>query len=170
MLKIVVTGPESSGKSTLAAALAAALGLPWVPEFARCYLPALGRPYRKDDLQDLYAGQLAWEHWYAQNGPPQAPVLICDTDWTVLHIWAQHRYGPANGFLPPKPPQDRFYLLCQPDIPWEPDPLREHPTERWALYQRYQALLDAQSLPYRPLSGPHAERLARALAEIRKVL
>ena len=55
---ITIVGPESSGKTTLARQLAADLGCPWVPEYAREYLDGLGRTYEEDDLQIIARGQL----------------------------------------------------------------------------------------------------------------
>ena len=93
LLKIVVTGPESSGKTTLAAALAAALDTVWVPEFARTYLAHLGRPYERNDLINIRLGQAAWEEWYAQHlSTSPSHHLVCDTDWTVLHVWEAYKF------------------------------------------------------------------------------
>jgi hypothetical protein len=167
-LKIVLTGPESSGKTTLATQLAAALNAPWVPEFARFYLGSLGRPYERTDLPRILSGQMAWENWYLQKSEH---FLVCDTDWTVVYIWEQYRFIPDHPLIqiPPLSTLPVLYLLCAPDFPWQPDPLREHPEERSILFDRYQQLLNAQNLPFMVLSGSPEKRFAQAWQYIQDV-
>ncbi len=118
IFKIVLTGPESSGKSQMAEALASFLGAPWVPEFARFYVGHLGRPYGRSDLKAIGRGQKLWEQWfeakmrtgllYSEGGAQDVAggagffekmgvganrCLVLDTAWTVLQIWEQHVYG-----------------------------------------------------------------------------
>ncbi len=165
MIKVVFTGPESTGKTALAEALGQVLGMPWVPEFARYYVAHLGRSYERSDLTPIGRGQRAWERWVARQQPP---VLICDTDWTVLHIWEHYRYGsPVEGCWCWQMGYGEaqladFYFLCAPDFPWQPDPLREHPHEREELFTWYERLLVAHQAPYLVLRGPLEERLAMA--------
>ncbi len=171
VFKIVVTGPESSGKTTLAQQLATALGVACVPEFARFYVAHLGRPYQRNDLKRIARGQQLWEDWFAQRitGQPiiQPTILVCDTDWTVIYIWGQYKYGAAplplfpSPFLPPASPT--LYLLCVPDIPWQPDPLREHPAERDVLFEQYDHLLQSIRANYYILRGDAPSRLQTAL-------
>ena len=172
IIKIVVTGPESSGKTTLAAALAAELDTGCVPEFARTYLARLGRRYEHNDLKIIRLGQVAWEDWYAQQlHLAPSPLLICDTDWTVIHVWEQYKFETSN---PQSPilhsPFSILYLLCAPDIPWRPDPLREHPAEREILFEMYENLLRDIQARYVIVRGTPAQRLEIALAAIREVL
>ena len=142
MKKIVCTGPESSGKSTLAQALAQVLNIRRVPEFARTWLEHLGRPYVHEDLKTIAHGQRAWENWYCARAIEDGQnEFVCDTDWTVIHIWENYKYQsnlicPAHLLDPAN-----LYLLCQPDLPWVHDPLREHPFERELLFQKYEQLL-----------------------------
>ncbi len=162
MVRIVFTGPESTGKTALTELLARHLGLPWVPEFARYYVAHLGRPYERADLVAIGRGQWAWEEWFARQRPS---LLLCDTDWTVLQIWEHYRYG-----LPPEGrwlwregyrcarPADH-YFLCAPDFPWQPDPLREHPNKREELFGWYERLLTESSMSYTALYGPLDDRL-----------
>ncbi len=147
--------------------------LPWVPEFARDYVACLGRPYQRHDLVAIGRGQWAWEQWYARQNPP---VLLCDTDWTVLHIWEHYRYGP--------PPDEAWqwqrgysnaavadmYFLCAPDFPWQPDPLRENPDEREALFEWYEQLLRTHAAAYTVLAGPFEQRLTIAYREVERLL
>lgn len=175
-LKIVVTGPESSGKTAIADALAQVLATNRVPEFARCYLTHLGRPYHRGDLKRIGAGQSAWERWYADRLPlgRNAGILLCDTDWTVLQIWEQFRFGIRPDYEWPRgygaPVNADLYLLCAPDIPWSPDPLREHPEARDVLFGLYEQLLKERQARFVTLHGLHEVRLETALAAIRKLL
>ncbi|MBK8921041.1 MAG: ATP-binding protein [Saprospirales bacterium] len=169
--KIVLTGPESSGKTTLAKYLAHSRKVVWVQEFARCYLAGLGRPYKRTDLQYIGRGQYAWEQWVVAQKPPQ---LICDTDWTVLHVWEHYRFGLPDGegwewekgYLKRQPAN--LYLLCAPDFPWQPDPLREHPAERQIIFKWYERLLQETAAPYAVLQGSFEQRIKTAISLIRR--
>jgi nicotinamide riboside kinase len=162
--KIVITGPESSGKTTLATQLAARLNTIHVPEFARTYLTWLGRPYQNSDLTAIFNGQIAWEHWYASKANE---YLICDTDWTVMDIWRRDRG--LTGV--PVSQQSPWHLavLCTPDFDWQPDPLREHPTQRWDFFQRYQQLLEQQGWPFLIVAGSVQLRLQTIIESIETV-
>lgn len=154
MIKIAITGPESSGKSTLAAALAQAYATVWVPEYARHYLEGLRRPYRAKDLLVIARGQLASEHQQARRAQR---MLFCDTDLLVVKIWSQEKFGRVDPRIEAAWQRSCYdlHLLCQPDLPWSPDPLREHPdpADRWRLYAYYrQALLEA-GRPFVEISG-----------------
>ncbi|MCW5921281.1 MAG: ATP-binding protein [Saprospiraceae bacterium] len=174
-LKVVVTGPESTGKTALAEALAQRLGVAWVPEFARYYVAHLGRPYRREDLKAIGLGQSVWEQWYALKFAEDsyANLLVCDTDWTVLHVWEEYRFRPDDapewqkGYGPAHLAD--LYLLCAPDFPWQPDPLREHPDERDALFDLYEELLHGRQANFITLTGGHEMRLQIALSAIRKL-
>jgi len=167
MYKIIVTGPESSGKTSLSQLLASALNAPMAPEFARSYVEWLGRPYERRDLKSIARGQSLWENWHATKANP---YLVCDTDWTVLHVWETYRFGGTGtweqGYLPVAPAN--LYLLCAPDFPWEHDPLREHPEERDALFEQYLKLLEDRRLPFTVLEGSPEKRLDQAFLLLKK--
>ncbi|MBL7828123.1 MAG: ATP-binding protein [Saprospiraceae bacterium] len=166
--KVVVTGPESTGKTFLAQSLAHHFDCPCVPEFARPYLQALIRPYSHADLKDIASGQQAWINWYAKAN--QKGMLICDTDWSVIHVWELFVFGKIKYSLLP-PPWDRtYYLLCAPDIPWEPDPLREHPQAREALFEHYHHLLQQMNLPFTIISGDFQSRFENSKRIIDQLL
>lgn len=162
----MLTGPESSGKTTQALALAEALNGCLVPEFARTYLSFSGNEYQYNDLKTMLLGQDAWENWHARNGHQW---LVCDTDWTVYRIWEQYKFGTSrwteNRAVSPR----TYYLLCAPDIPWQNDPLREHAHERDNLFALYEQLLTDIHAPFAVLQKSHEERLASALEIIRKL-
>lgn len=161
--KIAVTGPESSGKTTLAIALAERLGAACVPEFARFYLPHLSRDYVREDLPRIAAGQVAWENWHLAQAREH---LVCDTDLTVLHIWHLYKYGAPEPSIAENLRRRRadLYLLAAPDFAWQPDPLRENPHDRDVLFAKYEALLRELGAPFLVLSGSLEARLAAALA------
>jgi nicotinamide riboside kinase len=167
IFKIVITGPESTGKTTLAQALARALQAPWAPEFARYYTAHLGRPYHRSDLRAIGRGQRLWERWYAAQS---TGLLILDTDWTVLQIWESYRFAPAGpaawreGYGEAAPAD--LYVLCTPDFPWAPDPLREHPEEQTALFDLYAQLLAGLPTPHIVVEGSPDARLKKVCRAI----
>ncbi len=162
--KIVVIGPESTGKSTLCAALAEALSEPWVPEYARNFLEALRRPYQEHDLLIIAEGQLRSEDRLL---PAAQKFLPCDTDLHVLKTWSHERYGRCHRRILESIAVRRYdaYLLTYPDLPWTPDPQREHPdhTDRLRLWHHYHDAVQATGLPWTDLRGPHEERVEQTM-------
>ncbi|MFZ8930296.1 MAG: ATPase [Gammaproteobacteria bacterium] len=162
-MDVVLTGVESTGKSTLAQALAARLGRPCVPEAARSYLALRGGRYEEGDLLAIARRQWAWARW--AEGP-----AVLDTDLWTLFIWAEVRFGRVDPWLSTAAAAQgpRLYLLCEPDLPWDEDPLREHPAPeaRAALHGRYAAILAAQAWPWVSLRGTGPDRLAAAVAAL----
>lgn len=139
---IRVTGPESSGKSSLAARLAAALDGIYVAEAARDYLTARNGKYTEGDLPAIWSAQKEAEDAARASS---ASFVVCDTGPEVIAVWAEVRYGRVPPALAAAV-RDRNYdltLLCYPDLTWEPDPLREAPDEnlRKALFEKYFALV-----------------------------
>ncbi len=165
MKRIVITGPESSGKTTLTRNLARHFQADWVGEYARIYLDDLDRPYREDDLERIGREQLR-RQLAAGNG---RSLLFCDTGLVVLYIWSMVSYQRVQPWLANALEKDQtdLYLLTVPDMPWEPDPLREHPEQRDWLYDQYRTYLRSHHVPHRVIAGPsEAERLERSIAEI----
>lgn len=171
MLKVVVIGPESTGKSTLSGQLAAHYQTMWVPEYARQYLEALSRPYEQSDLLHIAKGQLAQEDQLAAQANR---LLICDTDLHVIKVWSEHKYGNCDPEIL-QIIQDRkydLYLLTYIDIPWEEDPQREHPDPamREYFYNVYRELVMASGVPWVEIRGSLEERIASAIAAVDKLL
>jgi len=164
-LRIAITGPESTGKSELARALAARLGWAFVPEYARIYLEAHGPAYTQEDIVKIALEQKAMEERMAESS--QAPV-ICDTDMLVCRIWSEFVFGNCPKVLKELDEQSHydFTLLMDIDLPWEPDPLREHPDKRAELLEIYQNALGKTSRPYTLVSGWGEQRLENALKAI----
>ncbi|MBP9080400.1 MAG: ATP-binding protein [Flavobacteriales bacterium] len=169
MLKVVVTGPECSGKSTMSQALADHFGVPWVPEMARPFLDELARPYVESDLRSIAELQLYTEEERALEQDPGTPdLLICDTDLITIRIWGEEKYGRSHPWIV-KQTQERTYdlwLLCMPDIPWVYDPQRENPHDRDRLFEVYRKTLERLGKAYVVISGEVDERLKQAVNAI----
>ena len=137
MLKIIVTGPESSGKTTLCKALSKYYNLPFTKEFAREYLTDLGKNYLQEDLLKIATGQLENEQIIINN----QQISLHDTDLITLKIWSDYKYGNCNNWIleqiEKQKVENRFYLLCKPDLKWVYGPLRENPTNRNELLEIY---------------------------------
>ena len=167
MKRVAILGPESTGKSTLSAALAAHYDTRWVPEYARAYLEALPRTYQESDLIHLAKGQLHTEQETAREAKDW---LFCDTELTVLKIWSEHSYGRVHPWLLKRWRQQQYhhYLLTYIDTPWEADPLREHPHLRQYLFDWYYAELTLRGWPFTVLEGSHPDRVQQAIAVLSK--
>jgi len=142
MLKIIITGPESSGKTTLCKALSEHYNLPFTKEFARVYLTNLGKNYLQEDLLEIAKGQLENEQLIIN---PQQ-ISLHDTDLITLKIWSDYKYGNCNNWIleqiEKQKVENRFYILCKPDLKWDYDPLRENPTNRNELLEIYKQELE----------------------------
>jgi NadR type nicotinamide-nucleotide adenylyltransferase len=165
--RISLTGPESTGKSTLAAQLAAHYGTVFVPEVARTYLEENGPQYTLADLEAIAHGQLDAEEAAATHANQ---LLFCDTDLLVIKIWAENAFGTCPAWVLAELAQPRYALtlLLGIDLPWEADPLREHPepAQRQYFYDLYRAELQARRWPFVEVSGSPVQRLAQACAAI----
>jgi nicotinamide riboside kinase len=166
---LVTTGPESSGKTTLAEQLSTTLPAPLVTEASRDYLTALyakhpGYRYEQSDLLHIARLQRTREQQALQT---PAARLVCDTDLLVLVIWSEVVFGScaptlARLFEESLAATQRSYLLCSPEMPWQPDPLRENPHDREQLFERYLRKLQSYDLDYRIMRGAQQERLEQA--------
>ncbi len=165
--KIAITGPESSGKTSLSAALAARLHARLVPEYARLYLERFGPSYTPEDLVHMAHGQAALE--LAATARAER-LVVTDTSIEVIYVWWEYRLGPPPAWLEQLLQRHRadYYLLCRPDLPWQPDPLRENPHDREALFHRYCRLLERLGRPYGLVEGTGEARLRHALAHLRR--
>lgn len=140
---IVVTGPESSGKTTLAKRLNNEYGIPLVSEFARQYLNQNGPIYNFTDLEKIALCQNIQEN----EKHKLYPLIICDTDLITVEIWAREKFGKGLSLELPNRSK-KHYLLCTPDIEWEADPLRENPKDRDRLFDLYEEFLIKEGLSY----------------------
>ncbi len=162
MRKIIFTGPESSGKSTLTAAVSKHFNGKMVNEYARGYLENLKRNYEERDLLHIAKGQMFSENKAAKQADS---FLFCDTDLLTIKIWSAVKYGRCDDWIEAQIQQctERIYFLCVPEMPWEPDPLRENPNDRMVLYQLYVEELKRRGFLYYELFGSHQERLDKVI-------
>ena len=178
--KIVVIGPESTGKSTLCGYLANHYNTLWCPEFARAYLLENGTTYTINDLVTIAKGQLAATQKHIEDlekriATSKTPTpLIIDTDMYVMKVWSEYVFGNCPSFILDEINKQEFdlYLLCKPDIPWVKDALREYPDEkpRQELFQIYKDILINQQTPWIEISGDFEDRNQKAVAAIDAVL
>lgn len=160
--KIAIVGPESTGKSTLAQALAAYYNEPWVPEVARNYVANLNRPYHLKDISIMAEMQLKAEE---DLMPKAKKYLFCDTTLLVHKIWAGFVFKevPKDIITLYQPHNYQLHLLCNIDLPWEFDPLREHPHHRKELFDSYESDLLKTKTNYFIINGLAEERLQNAI-------
>ena len=148
-VKIAITGPESSGKSTISNWLSQQINGTYCEEFARSYLTDK-ISYGQQDLVEITKGQL--EIW--ANADPKKH-LIADTELIVIEIWSRWKYKNCDDLITSQIMKQDFdlYFLCKPDIPWIYDPLRESPNEREELYKIYYDTLTNYELHFYVLEG-----------------
>jgi nicotinamide riboside kinase len=168
MTKIIFTGPESSGKTTIAQLAATHYNTNWVAEYARTYLGTLNRPYQTKDLLKIATGQVQLEQ-KAMKDIAADSFLFVDTSILVIKVWSIYKYGYFNFQLEKllRKNLPKCYFLCDWQIPWEYDPLRENPTDRAILYQLYKQELENLTVPYFELTGNKEERLARVISVLK---
>ncbi|MEO6844457.1 MAG: ATP-binding protein [Ginsengibacter sp.] len=187
--KIVIIGPESTGKSTLCEKLAEHYNTLWTPEYAREYLEKNGPEYTYDDLLTIAKGQIKVEEdisyqvsgiryrvsgiseqSHSPNLIPDTSYLIplfIDTDMYVMKVWAEYVFNKCHNWILNQIASRKYdlYLLCDVDLPWVEDALREYPDEkiRRKLFLFYKELMVNQSTPWHIISGNYEQRLDRAV-------
>ena len=170
--KISVIGPESTGKSTLCEQLAQHYDTLWCPEFAREYLLTHGKKYNYDDLLIIAKGQIALEDEYIQM--TRSRFLFVDTDMYVMKVWSEFVFGKCHRFILDQIVQRKYdlYLLCNIDLPWTQDELREYPDleTRKKLYHIYKDIMINQPVPWLEISGSNDERLKNAILAIERII
>lgn len=169
--KIVIIGPESTGKSTLTKGLAEKFGEPWVEEYAREYLEDLGRAYTFEDLLQIAQGQIALEE---EKEKSANQLLFCDTDLHVIRVWSDHKFKKTHPWVLQQIKERSYdlYFLTAIDIPWQEDPLREHPDPemRQYFFDIYHQLLTASKAPFFLISGNPEQRLEQSVKHVEDFL
>jgi NadR type nicotinamide-nucleotide adenylyltransferase len=162
--RLVVTGPESTGKTTLAEALAAQFGAPCLPEAARSYAEARraeGRTLTADDAAPIARAAIAAEDAALARAPA---LLVLDTDLVSTVVYTRHYYGGAPAWMEGEARSRRgdLYLLCDVDLPWAPDGVRDRPTARRAMHRLFVATLREFGCAVATVSGAGTVRLETA--------
>jgi len=169
--KIVIIGPESTGKSTLCTQLAAHYHTIWVREYAREYLLEHGMDYTYNDLLTIAQGQIdAEEAAIKQLTATNTPLLFIDTDMQVMKVWCEFVFNQCHDWVLEQLAQRQYdlYLLCNTDLPWVKDELREYPDlpTRERLFGIYKSMMQNQSVPWVEISGTHEQRLQQAIEAV----
>ncbi len=174
LVKVVLFGPESTGKTTLSRQLARYYNTVWTPEFAREYLQNKWNNERKiceqKDIIPIAEGQIQLENQLAKKADK---LLICDTDLLETKVYSEEYYG---GFVDPKLDQAAIknsydiYFLTYIDTPWEEDDLRDRPEQRLEMFQAFEKALQKYNRPYVLLKGDKETRLKKAVAIIDKLI
>ncbi len=168
--KIVVIGPESTGKSTLCLQLAEHYKTLWCPEYAREYLEKHGTDYTYDDLLTIAKGQIESENKILSTVNSRQPTVFIDTDMYVMKVWCEFAFNKCHSWILNHIATRKYdlYLLCNIDLPWIADELREYPDmeTRNKLYHFYKDLMVNQSVPWVDISGNYKERLQTAIKAV----
>ena len=175
-LKVVIIGPESTGKSSLCDALASRYDTLWCPEYARSYLEEKsikGHNYTKKDLLEIAKGQLKQEDDFMSLATKKRlPYLFIDTDMYVMQVWSEVAFMDCHHWILEQIANRTydFYLLCDTDLPWTADPLREYPEQqmRQKLFKNYLDLLSAQTIAFGIVSGMGEQRIKNAISLLDK--
>ncbi len=157
MKKIIVTGPESSGKTTLFKQITSFYKIRGVNEYAREYIGNLNREYKYFDILQIAKKQFENEQKLSSTNPQ---FLIADTDLLTLEIWCEFKYKKCHSFILDtlRNHLPNFYILCYPDIPWEFDPQRENPKDRIDLFNIYESKIKALGVDYHIVKGNEQNR------------
>lgn len=182
LIRIVVIGPESTGKSSLCGALATHFDTVWCPEYAREYLTQHGKDYTFEQLDEIARGQLGLEDRFSELATRQwseklepitpKPMLFVDTDMYVMKVWCEFVFGKCHPWILEEIKKRKYdlYLLCNTDLPWQKDHLREYPDleTRETLLGIYRNLLKHQSVPWEEVSGSGQDRIDAAIHAVEK--
>jgi NadR type nicotinamide-nucleotide adenylyltransferase len=180
--KVVILGPESTGKSTLCKQLAAHYQTVWAEEYAREYLLKNGTAYSFENLLDIAKGQVENEelgirNWEAANYPNGSAgkseignlksAIFIDTDMYVMKVWCEFVFEKCHHWILNRIVERKYdlYLLCNIDLPWVKDELREYPDliSRKKLYNHYKDIMLNQQVPWVEISGNYEERFKKAI-------
>lgn len=174
IVKVVLFGPESSGKTTLSQRLARYYNTVWVPEFARDYLQQKWNNKRKtcekEDFIPIAIGQMALENKLAEKADK---ILICDTDLLETKVYSEEFYdGFVDEILERAAIENSYdlYLLTYIDTPWEKDDLRDRPEQRLEMFTAFENALIQNKRPYILLKGDKKTRLFTATEAINKII
>lgn len=168
--RIVVTGPESTGKTELACHLAKHFEGIFIPEYAREYIENLARPYTYKDVEAIAREQVQRRK---ATSIQKNKWIFFDTDLIITKVWFDEVFKKCPDWLLHKveEPYMDLYLLCSPDIPWQHDPVRENGGERREyLFLKYKDELEKYNFSYSVISGKGKNRIENAFLSIQNFL
>jgi NadR type nicotinamide-nucleotide adenylyltransferase len=168
--RVVVTGSECTGKTTLARGLAEHFGTIWTPEHVRDFVRSKGAAPTSDDVEAIARGQMAIEDATARGG---SRLLVLDTDLLSTIVYSHHYYDACPGWI-----EDEFrnrsadlYLLAGIDVPWAPDGIyRDRGDRRVEMQGLFRKALVTRRLPFVEVDGPHTDRMEIAIRSIEEAL
>ena len=163
MIKIIFTGPECSGKTTLSTSVSKETNTNLVKEYARDYLFKINRPYEFSDLLQIAKGQRKLTQ---QASVYKQKFLVCDTDLEVIKIWSLVKYGKCDSWILNNQDKEAYYFLCHPEVPWKDDPFRENRNNRLDLFELYKQELFENKRKFKILKGNQKERFNTAYTTI----
>ena len=171
--RIVIYGPESTGKTTLANDLANYYKTKWVPEYAREYLQKKWVLHKEkcnlDDLINIALGQVKMENEMVSKSKN---FIFCDTNILVTKVWSETHF---SGYCSPEindileSVTYDYYFLTNIDVPWVKDDLRDRPDDREEMFSYFKKQLDINEIKYSVVSGDREERLKRAILILDKI-
>jgi NadR type nicotinamide-nucleotide adenylyltransferase len=169
LLKVAITGPESTGKSMMSAYLADHYQTVWVPEYARIHLLKLEKQYTYNDVLEIARKQKASEQVME---PLSNKILFSDTEMLVNKIWCEDKFKKCHPWILNQFQKQQYdlYLLMDVDLPWEYDPLREDKDRRNYLFDWYRSELDKRNVRYRIVSGVGEARFVNAVRFVDELL
>jgi NadR type nicotinamide-nucleotide adenylyltransferase len=167
--KVAIVGPESTGKTYLAAQLANYYNCYWVPEYAREYLENLNASYNQKDVEKIAKGQIDYEDVLTNESNK---ILICDTNLLTVKIWLEHKYNNCPDWINNEIQNRKYalHLITYPDIPYEHDPLRENPELGEYFFKKYKSLLTRYQFPFVIIEGDYETRMKKAVHAISDLL
>lgn len=169
MRRVVVTGSECTGKTTLAEGLAAHFHTAWVPEFSREYARERNGVLTEADVAPIARGQMALEDRYAAGNPP---LLILDTDLLSTVVYSRHYYGACLPWIEEECRRRLapLYLLLHPDVPWLPDGIRDRGGLRAGMHELFRAALRQFGAAYADIAGDWETRKRLAIQAVERLL
>ncbi len=164
----VITGAESTGKSAMTEWLANYFNVPYIPEFARSYIEKLNRPYTYRDVEIIASTQVRELNEYKNSNHP---FIFVDTWLIITKVWFEIVFGKYPEWLEDeiKNTNINMFLVCDIDLPWIPDPVRENGGQRRIMLQnRYITTIKSYNFNYKIISGKNSERFENALKTIKR--
>lgn len=166
MMRIAIIGPESTGKTELCTQLAKYFHCDWVPELAREYVELRGNVYTYEDVVEIARLQIAEERKYEDRRNKR--FVFFDTELIITKVWLEYKYQQVPDFVEERLSERfyDFYLLCEPDLPWIYDPVRENGDNRDFFFDWYEREIQELEIPYAIIGGVDILRFENAVKAV----